>query len=82
MPRDSLRLLHVRIDSFRVIEDDSVYRKQLYIRRILHLCTLKYVPRILYGRLNTFRVFSEYAERMKNTQKETFTFKKIEWGVI
>jgi hypothetical protein len=55
--------------------------------------TLKYFPRILQRCLNTFRVFSVYAERMKNTQKEIFfqqcpgtlkgqCFKKIEWGVI
>jgi hypothetical protein len=31
-------------------------------------------------RLNTFRVFSEYAERMKNTQKEIFTFNNA-WGL-
>ncbi len=49
-------------------------------------CTLKYVPRILYGRLNTFCVFSEYAERMKNFHFQNILgtskgqhFKK--WGV-
>jgi hypothetical protein len=55
---------------------------------------LKYFPRILHRHLNTFCVFSEYAEIMKNTQKEIFTstkslgtlkgqcFEKIEGGVI
>ncbi len=28
------------------------------------LCTLKYFPSILHRRLNTFRIFSEYAERI------------------
>ena len=36
MPRVSLGLLYVRIDSFRVFGDNSVYRKQPYIRSILH----------------------------------------------
>jgi hypothetical protein len=31
-------------------------------------------------RLNTFRVFSEYAEIMKKTQKEIFTFNNA-WGL-
>ncbi len=52
--------------------------------------TLKYFPSILWIRLNTFRVLSEYAGRLKNTQRELFTFdndrrlqrEKIEWGVI
>jgi hypothetical protein len=79
MPRVSLGLLHVRIDSFCVFGDNSVYRKQPYIRSYSPY-TLKYIPRILYGCLNTFRAFSEYAERMKNTRKETFTFKKT-WGL-
>jgi hypothetical protein len=41
-----LRLLHERIDFFRVFGDNAVYRKQPYIRRILHI------------RLNTFLAFS------------------------
>jgi hypothetical protein len=45
-PRVSLRLLHVRIDSFRVFGDNSVYRKQPYICRFLHI------------HLNTFLAFS------------------------
>ncbi len=35
---------------------------------------LKYFPRILHRYLNTFRVFSVDAERMKNTQREIFAF--------
>ncbi len=35
--------------------------------------TTKYFPRILHRRLNTFLIFSEYAERMENTQKDIFT---------
>ncbi len=63
-PRVSLRLLHVCID--------SVYRKQPYISRILHI------------RLNTFLVFSilrirrkneEYAERNFHLKKSPGTLK-------
>jgi hypothetical protein len=36
--------------------------------------THKYLPHILHRYLNTFRVFSMYEERMKNTQKEIFPF--------
>ncbi len=53
----SLRLLHIGIDSFRLFWDDYVYRKQPHICCILHIL------------LNTLRVYSEYAERMKNMQK-------------
>jgi hypothetical protein len=54
---------------------------------------LRYFLHILLRHLNTFCVFSSYAERMKNTQREFFTInnawglqkdsvsKKIEWGV-
>ncbi len=35
---------------------------------------LKYFTRILHMRLNTIRVFSKCAERMKNTLKEIFIF--------
>jgi hypothetical protein len=59
-----LCLLHVRIDSFSVCLDDFGYRKQLKICRILHI------------RLNTLRLFSEYAEGMENEQKEIFNFNK------
>ncbi len=41
--------------------------------------TLRYFQRILHIRLNSFCVFSEYAERMKNMQKEMFTFDNY-WG--
>ncbi len=56
-------LMYVRIDSFRVFWDNFLNRKQPQIRRILHI----------YDE-TLFRVFSEYAERMKNTRKEIFTF--------
>jgi hypothetical protein len=64
----SLRLLRVHIDSFRIFWDNFVYHKQLKICRILHI------------RLNTFSVLSEYAERMKITHKEIFTFNNS-WGL-
>jgi hypothetical protein len=35
--------------------------------------TAKYTQHILYRRLNTVRVYSEYAERMENMQKEIFS---------
>ncbi len=40
-------------------------------------CTLEYIPRILQRRLNIFHVFSEYAERLKNTRRknEEYTVK-------
>jgi hypothetical protein len=37
-------------------------------------CKHRFFPRILRIRLDTFRVFSMYAERMKNMQKEIFSF--------
>ena len=43
-------------------------------------CTHKSFPRILRICLDTFRAFSNYAERMKNTQKEIFTF-NYAWGL-
>jgi hypothetical protein len=57
-------------------------------------CSLKYIPCILHGHLNAFRVFFEYAERRKNYAERNFHFqkilgtlkgqhfKKIEWGLI
>ena len=42
--------------------------------------TLRYFPRILHRCLNTFRVFSVYAERMKNTQREFFPINNA-WGL-
>jgi hypothetical protein len=37
---------------------------------------LRYFPRILHRRINTFCVLSEFAERMKSTQKEVFYFQQ------
>ncbi len=41
---------------------------------------LRYFPRILRGRLNPSDVFSDYAERMKNTQTEIYSFNSA-WGL-
>jgi hypothetical protein len=41
---------------------------------------LRYFTRTFHRRFNTFRVFSEYAERMKNMQKEISTFNNA-WGL-
>jgi hypothetical protein len=42
-----------------------------YKPRYVQLCVFQ---RILHIRLNTFRVFPEYADRLKNTQKGICTF--------
>jgi hypothetical protein len=41
---------------------------------------LRYFPRSLRRRPNPFHVFSDYAERMKNAQKEIFAFNNA-WGL-
>jgi hypothetical protein len=49
---------------FRILGDDFMYRKQAYIRRILHIW------------LNTFRVFYEYAELKKGYAERNFHFQQ------
>jgi hypothetical protein len=45
-----------------------------YLPRYPQLCQLCVSLRLLHVHLNTFLVFWEHAERVKNTQKEIFTF--------
>ncbi len=60
-------ILQIRLNTFCVFGDDFVYRNNP-IFYILHV------------RLNTFCVFTEYAKRMKNTQKEIYIFNNA-WGL-
>ncbi len=60
-------ILLKRLNTFHVFGDDFVYRNNP-IFYILHI------------RLNTFCVFTEYADRMKNTQKEIYIFNNA-WGL-
>jgi hypothetical protein len=60
-------IIQIRLNTLRVFVDDFVYRNNP-VCYILHI------------RLNTDLLFSEYAERMENTQKEIFTFKNA-WGL-
>ncbi len=59
-PRASLRLLHVRINPFRVTPNMFKYfpriRRRFFVPQITLIC------HILHIRLNTFCVFSEYAQ--------------------
>jgi hypothetical protein len=52
-----------------------------YVVERKNLKNLSQITPIFQIRVNTFRVFSEYAERMKNTQKEIFTFNNA-WGLL
>jgi hypothetical protein len=49
--------------------------RPLHVRIPRRFCVPQTICHILHKRFfNTFRIFSEYAERMKNTQKEILTF--------
>ncbi len=61
------RILRIHLNTFRVFGDD-------FVPQITPICN------VLHRCLNTILVFSVYAERMKNTQREFFTINNA-WGL-
>ena len=61
-PRASLRHLHVRIIPFRVFSEPNMFKYFPRIRRRFCVPQITLICHILHLRLNTFCVFSEYAQ--------------------
>jgi hypothetical protein len=68
-----LLFFRTSLNTFRAFRDDFVSQTTLILS--FSSCTLKYLTSILQVPLNTLREFSEFAERMENTQKDIFTLK-------